>query len=136
MSDRPRGGVAVRTVPAALLLAAAAAGAGYAQKPAPASPRAPAAAVLGQGAVVVGIVADTGKQPIVEAEVLATRHKISTITDARGIFILPGLDAGPEAFLVRKIGYRAESFDATLVPGDTIRIGVILGIAPFQLPDV
>ncbi|PYP41578.1 MAG: hypothetical protein DMD43_05995 [Gemmatimonadetes bacterium] len=87
-------------------------------------------------AVVVGIVADTGKQPIVEAEVLATRHKISTITDARGVFILPGLDAGPEAFLVRKIGYRAESFDATLVPGDTIRIGVILGIAPFQLPDV
>ena len=87
-------------------------------------------------AVVVGIVADTGKQPIVEAEVLATRHKISTITDARGFFILPGLGAGPEAFLVRKIGYRAESFDATLVPGDTIRIGIILGIAPFQLPDL
>jgi hypothetical protein len=137
MSDGPRGGVAVRTVPAALLLAAAAAGAGYAQKPAPASPRAaPAAAVPGQGAVVVGIVADTGKQPIVEAEVLATRHKITTITDARGVFILPGLTPGPEAFLVRRIGYRPESFDATLVAGDTIRLGVILAIAPFQLPDV
>jgi carboxypeptidase family protein/TonB-dependent receptor-like protein len=87
-------------------------------------------------AVVVGIVADTGKQPITEAEVLATRHKISTITDHRGIFILPGLVPGPESFLVRKIGYRAESFDATLVAGDTIRLGVILAIAPFQLPDV
>ncbi|HEV8355314.1 MAG TPA: TonB-dependent receptor [Gemmatimonadales bacterium] len=136
MSDRPRRGVAFRPLLTALLVAAAAP-AGYARQSAPASPKAPpAGATPGKGAVVVGIVADTGKQPIADAEVLATRHRITTITDARGVFILPGLTPGPEAFLVRGIGYRPESFDATLVAGDTIRLGVILAIAPFQLPDL
>jgi len=87
-------------------------------------------------ALVVGIVADTGKRPIVEAEIVAMKHKLTTITDSRGLFIFTRLEPGAEVFLVRAIGYRPESFDATLVPGDTLRLGVILARAPVQLPDL
>jgi len=87
-------------------------------------------------ALVVGIVADTGKRPIVDAEIVAMRHKLTTITDSRGVFILNRLEPGPEVFLVRRIGYRPESFDATLNGGDTLRLGVIMAEAPVQLPDL
>lgn len=87
-------------------------------------------------ALLVGIVADTGKHPIVDAEIVATKHKLTTITDSHGVFILTRLQPGPEVFLVRHIGYRPESFDATLVPGDTLRLGVIMAEAPVQLPDL
>jgi hypothetical protein len=87
-------------------------------------------------ALVVGIVADTGKHPIADAEIVATRHKLSTISDSRGIFILTGLHPGEEAFLVRHIGYGAQSFGATLVAGDTLKVGVILAPAPVFLPDL
>ena len=89
-------------------------------------------------ALVVGIVADTGKRPIVEAEIVAMKHKLTTITDSRGLFIFTGLQPGAEVFLVRAIGYRPESFEATLLPGDTLRLGVILAPASLavQLPDL
>jgi hypothetical protein len=118
-----------RGPPLALALCAALAGSPTlaAQRPEPAHAR---------PAVLMGIVADTTKTPIPDAEVVATRHRISTITDSRGVFILPGLEPGADVFLVRRIGYRSESFDATLVAGDTIKVGVILAISPFPLPDV
>lgn len=87
-------------------------------------------------ALLLGIVADTGKRPLVEAEIVAMRHKLTTITDSRGVFIFTRLDPGPEVFLVRHIGFRPESFDATLVPGDTLKVGVIMAEAPVQLPDL
>ena len=104
-----------------------------------------AAIVLGIGAAnapaqrtgtIIGIVADTNKTPIVEAEIVAIRSNITTLTDCRGIFILPGLPPGEEVFRVRRIGYRSETFDATIVANDTIRIGVILAAAPFMLPEI
>ena len=98
-----------------------------AQRPEPAPAR---------SAVLMGLVADTAKRPIPDAEIVATRHRITTITDSRGVFILPNLEPGADVFLVRRIGYRAESFDATLVAGDTIKVGVILAISPFTLPDL
>jgi hypothetical protein len=97
------------------------------RSPPPAKPRT---------ALLVGIVADTGKHPIADAEILATRHKLSTITDSRGVFNFTGLEPGDESFLVRHIGYGAQSFGATLAAGDTIRIGVIMAPAPVFLPDV
>src|SRR5437660_11405508 len=87
-------------------------------------------------ALVVGIVADTAKRPIADAEVVATRHKTSTITDSRGIFIMAGLAPGEEGFLVRHIGYGAQSFSATLVAGDTLKVGVLMAPAPVFLPEV
>lgn len=87
-------------------------------------------------ATIVGIVADTNKTPLAEVEVIAIRAGITTLTDSRGIFILGGLPAGEEVFRIRRIGYRSETFDATLVAGDTIRIGVILAPAAFELPEL
>jgi hypothetical protein len=85
---------------------------------------------------IVGIVADTGKKPIVDAEIVALRSNITTLTDSRGIFILPGLPEGEELFRIRRVGYRPETFDATIVANDTIRIGVILAQAPYTLPEI
>jgi carboxypeptidase family protein len=87
-------------------------------------------------ATIVGIVADTNKAPLADAEIIAIRSGITTLTDSRGIFILGGLPAGEEVFRIRRIGYRSETFDATLVAGDTIRIGVILAPAAFELPEL
>ncbi len=111
-------------LPAALVLGGALAGQSGAPKPA----KAPA--------ILLGIVADTGKKPIADVEIIAIRRGITTLSDSRGIFILPGLEPGEEVFRVRRIGYRAETFDATLLSGDTLRIGVILGPAPFNLPEL
>lgn len=87
-------------------------------------------------ATIVGIVADTNKTPLPDVEVIAIRSGITTITDSKGIFILGGLPAGEEVFRIRRVGYRSETFDANLVAGDTIRIGVMLAPATFELPEL
>jgi carboxypeptidase family protein len=87
-------------------------------------------------ATIIGIVADTNRAPLADVEVIAIRAGITTITDSKGIFILGGLPAGEEVFRIRRIGYRPETFDATLVAGDTVRIGVILAPAAFELPEL
>ncbi len=85
---------------------------------------------------ILGIVADTSKKPIVDAEIVAIRSNITTLTDSRGIFILSGLPPGDEVFRIRRVGYQSETFDATILANDTIRIGVILAVAPYSLPEV
>lgn len=87
-------------------------------------------------AVIMGIVADTAKTPLVDAEVTAVKARITIRTDARGIFILDRLPPGNELFVVRRVGFRAQSFDATLVAGDTVKVGVMLATAPVVLPEL
>jgi len=94
------------------------------------------AAQRAKPATIIGIVADTNRAPLADVEVIAIRAGITTITDSKGIFILGGLPAGEEVFRIRRIGYRPETFDATLVAGDTVRIGVILAPAAFSLPEL
>jgi hypothetical protein len=88
------------------------------------------------GAAIVGIVADTAKVPLADVDVIAIRAGITTITDSKGIFLLIGLPPGEEVFRIRRVGYRPETFNARLVAGDTIRIGVILAAAAFELPEL
>lgn len=87
-------------------------------------------------ATIIGIVADTNKKPLADVEVIAIRGGVTTITDSKGIFILGGLSAGEEVFRIRLVGYRPETFDANLVAGDTIRIGIILAPTAFELPEL
>ena len=87
-------------------------------------------------ATIVGIVADTNRTPMPDVEVIAIRAGITTITDSKGVFILGGLPEGEEVFRIRRMGYRPETFEAKLVAGDTIRIGVILAPAAFELPEL
>ena len=87
-------------------------------------------------AVIMGIVADTTKTPLVDAQVTAVKAKVTIRTDRRGIFILDQLPPGEELFWVRRIGYRPETFDVTLVAGDTVKVGIILAAAPVMLPEL
>jgi hypothetical protein len=96
----------------------------------------PSDAVAQKTGTIIGIVADTNKTPIVDAEIVAIRSNITTLTDSRGIFILPGLPPGEEVFRIRRVGYRSELFDATIVANDTIKVGVVLAVAPFNLPEI
>ncbi|HEX7025136.1 MAG TPA: TonB-dependent receptor [Gemmatimonadales bacterium] len=86
-------------------------------------------------ALLVGIVGDTARQPLRDVEIIAIRAKLTAVTDSRGIFGLV-LPPGDETFLVRKIGFSPQTFQATLVAGDTIRLGIMLGPAPTLLPDL
>jgi hypothetical protein len=85
--------------------------------------------------VLIGIVGDTTRTPLAQAEVLAMRARRKVTTDTRGIFVFI-LPPGEEIFLVRRVGYAPQTFEATLVADDTIRLGVVLGPAPVTLPDL
>lgn len=96
----------------------------------------PTEAAAQKKAVIMGIVADTMKTPLVDAEVTAIKARVTIRTDARGIFMLDRLSPGDELFVVRRVGFRPESFDATLVAGDTVKVGVMLAAAPVVLPEL
>ena len=96
----------------------------------------PQGAAAQKKAVIMGIVADTTKAPLVDAQVTAVKAKVTIRTDQRGIFILDQLPPGEELFWVRRIGYRPETFDVTLVVGDTVKVGIILAAAPLVLPEL
>ncbi len=86
--------------------------------------------------ILLGIVGDTAHKPLPLAEVLAIHSRKNATTDARGIFGLV-LPPGDEILLVRRVGYLPQTFEATIVAGDTLKIGVILGAAPATtLPDL
>ena len=87
-------------------------------------------------AVIMGIVADTAKTPLVDAQITAVKARLTIRTDQRGIFILDQLPPGEELFWVRRIGYRPETFDVTLVAGDTVKVGIMLAAAPVILPEL
>lgn len=89
----------------------------------------------GPASVLIGIVGDTTRTPLSQAEVLAMRTRRKVTTDARGIFVFV-LPPGEEVFLVRRVGFLPQTFEATLVAGDTIRLGVVLGRAPVTLPEL
>jgi len=93
--------------------------------------------VCAQGTgILLGIVGDTAHQPIRQAEILAIRSRKHATSDDRGIFGLV-LPVGDEVLLVRRIGYLPQTFETTIVAGDTLKIGVILGAAPAQtIPDL
>ncbi len=50
----------------------------------------------------------------------------SAVASNRGRFLVSDLPAGPEIFLVRAIGFRAERLVVTLAPGDTIEVEAVL----------
>lgn len=90
-----------------------------------------------RGGVLLGIVGDTAGKPLPETEVVALRARLVVRTDRRGIFAL-ALPPGEETFIVRRIGFLPQTFDATIGAGDSTRVGVNLAPAPHavELPDL
>ncbi len=83
-----------------------------------------------------GIVADTNKQPIQDAEIISLRSNRRATTNKDGIFVLAGLPPGDEQIRVRRIGYEPQTFAATLAAGDTMRVGIILAASAALLPEI
>lgn len=92
--------------------------------------------VAQQKAVIMGIVADTSKAPLADSEITALKARVTIRTDREGVFILTTLAPGDEVFMVRRIGYLPQTFEATMIAGDTVKVGVMLAAAPVVLPEL
>lgn len=86
-------------------------------------------------AAIAGVVLDTAGTPIEAVDVLTLGAKLRVQTDALGRFALADLRPGHEILQLRRIGYRAQVIDVTLVEGETLRVGLTLAREPaFSLP--
>jgi hypothetical protein len=112
----------VATIRSALLAAALAAATASAQE-APSIVR------------VRGVVLDTAGFPLGGAEVRAVGTVIVAITSDSGIFRVE-LPAGPIVFAVRRLGYEPSTFLATLRPGRTNGVTLVLQGTAHALPGV
>lgn len=81
---------------------------------------------------------DTAGKPLPDVEIVALRARRIVKTDRRDTVVVP-LPPGEETFIIRRIGNFPQSFDATLVAGDSTRMGVNLAASPVAvttLPDL
>ena len=82
-----------------------------AQSVSPAASTTPPAA----GSLSGSVLADSGDAPIANAEVVFESLKISARSDSKGNFQVTGIPVGPQAVVVRKVGY--EPYAATITFG-------------------
>ncbi len=82
-----------------------------------------------------GIVVDSGGVPIAGAEVRAVGTELVVVTPDSGIFWIE-LPAGPVVFAVRRLGYEASTFLATLTPGRVKGVRLVLQPSVQPLPGV
>jgi hypothetical protein len=80
------------------------------------------------------VVADSGKRPIVGAEIALGSPPRLARTDAAGRFSLGDLTAGTVAIRVRAVGFKPLDIEATIGPHDTADVEFSLSAAPQQLP--
>jgi hypothetical protein len=82
-----------------------------------------------------GIVVDTAGMPLAGAEVRAVGTVMLLITSDSGVFRVE-LPAGPTVFAVRRLGYEPATFLATLRPGRTNGVTLVLHGTAQALPGV
>jgi hypothetical protein len=82
-----------------------------------------------------GVVVDTGGMPLAGAEVRAVGTVMLLITSDSGVFRVE-LPAGPTVFAVRRLGYEPATFLATLRPGRTNGVTLVLHGTAQALPGV
>jgi carboxypeptidase family protein/TonB-dependent receptor-like protein len=82
-----------------------------------------------------GIVVDSAGLPVAGAEVRAVGTPVLIITGDSGIFRIE-LPAGPVVFAVRRLGYEPSTFIATLRPGRTNGVTLVLQGTAQALPGV
>jgi hypothetical protein len=77
-------------------------------------------------AALAGTVRDTSGRGIAGVEIVVDSLELNAVTDDSGQFHLPGIPAGRNGFIVRKIGYEAASFETSLAAEKTLVIQVTL----------
>jgi hypothetical protein len=82
-----------------------------------------------------GVVVDSGGLPLGGAEVRAIGTAVLVVTGDSGVFRLE-LPAGPIVFAVRRLGYEPSTFLATLRPGKTNGVRLVLQSTAHALPGV
>lgn len=89
----------------------------------------------GQGrAVLIGrVVSDSSETPVRGAEVVLEAGRVTTTTNAAGVFRLSGLPAGRHRVVVRQIGFEPAATDLLLSDRDTVAIVVHLRASPVVL---
>src|SRR5262249_25323575 len=99
-----------------------------------------AAPVLAQepigGGTIVGVVRDSASQPIVGADAAVRPGDPRTTTDSAGRFRIGGLKPDNYTVRARKIGYRADSWDAKLGKDGKVEVQLELAAAPRLLDTV
>jgi hypothetical protein len=95
------------------------------------------AALATAPARLVGVITDTAGVPLARAEIwLMEVLTIRTISSDSGTFELVGLPPGAVTFGVRRLGFEAATFSATLRPGRTHRANFPLTPSAQALPGV
>jgi hypothetical protein len=82
-----------------------------------------------------GIVVDSAGAPLGGAEVRAVGTAVVVVTSDSGVFRVE-LPAGPMVFAVRRLGYEPSTFRATLLPGRTNGVTLVLAGTAHALPGV
>lgn len=82
-----------------------------------------------------GVVVDTGGLPLAGAEVRAVGTVVMVVTSDSGLFRVE-LPPGPIVFAVRRLGYEPSTFLATLKPGRTNGVTLVLHATAQALPGV
>lgn len=85
---------------------------------------------------VVGTVTDTAGLPLSGARVSVLTTALHTISDDSGRFRLEGIPSGNVVFSVRRLGYEAATFTASLRPGRTHGVTLPLTALAQALPEV
>lgn len=83
------------------------------------------------------VVFDDEARPAAGATVVLVGTAFGTVTDQKGRFELPGLEAGTYTVEVSYVGYRRERLtDVTVRPGQTSDLSIRLTVSPFHLDAV
>jgi TonB-dependent starch-binding outer membrane protein SusC len=88
------------------------------------------------GGTVAGRVLNQTGQPISNAQVLVVGTNRGTITDARGVFQIVNVPAGPQQLRISSIGFRSVTETVQVAAGETARLDVQLAVAAVALDEV
>ena len=83
-----------------------------------------------------GVVRDSGGHPLSNVEVIARGSDRRVMTDAAGVFELPGAAPGRDVIVGRRVGFAADSQAVTLRAGDTVTVALMLRPQSVELDQI
>lgn len=97
----------------------------------------PAVALAQAKGTIVGHVIDPGSRvPIPSAQITIVHTVMGGVTDARGMFRIPGVPAGTVTLHVARIGYAPITKSATVPPNDSVTVDFALDAVSLKLDQI